>query len=116
MILYSIIQNFSNIHYASLFQRIIFLFQSDEKKIYLNITTKENRNLTVRLDSCGFCIVCKDSHNKIEERFKEGVDIETDEKNDSIYFETPYSLLSSISAGYDKSFGEDLIKKLSDLQ
>ena len=100
---------------------LIFLFQSDEKKIYLNITTKENRNLTVRLDSCGFCIVCKDSHNKIEESFKEGtqyhgVDIATDIQNDMIYFETPYSLLSSISAGYDKSFGEDLIKKLSDIQ
>lgn len=87
---------------------MIFI-QSDAKSIYLNITTKEDKKLTVELSSCGFCIRADGKHNTIEK-------VSTEIYEDTVYFETPYSLLSSVSEGYDKSFGEALTNKLQDLK
>ena len=85
----------------------------------MNITTHEDKKLTVQLDSSGFCIVCNGEHDTVERYTEELVDqfVDREITNDNqIFFETPYALLSSVSAGYDKSFGENLISKLKTLQ
>ena len=63
----------------------------------------------MELSSCGFCIRADGKHNTIEK-------VSTELYEDTVYFETPYSLLSSVSEGYDKSFGEALTNKLQDLK
>jgi hypothetical protein len=95
--------------------------QSDAKKIYLNITTHEDKKLTVQLNYLGFHIVCDGKHDTVEDAIvEESVPhmsrMSTSKENDSLYFETPYALLSSVSAGYDKSFSDILINKLKNLQ
>ncbi|CAH0546833.1 unnamed protein product [Brassicogethes aeneus] len=74
---------------------------SSNQQIYLNIKTLENKDFCVELSSLGFKIVgeCFDNDN-----------IETTQ-----YYETPYSLLLSISDEYKHSFGNELIDKLSDI-
>ena len=73
----------------------------------------------------GFCVVCDGNHNTSEE-----IDstFQGDHANDHIpantrqevheqkYFETPYALLSSLSHGYNLSFGKDLTQKLLNIQ
>lgn len=95
--------------------------KSDAKKIFLNITTYEDKKLTVQLDYMGFRIVCDDKHDILEEKLKEqsveqfsGVNVSADTQ--PLYFETPYALLSSVSEGYNKSFSDILINKLNNLQ
>ena len=88
---------------------------------YLNVTTHEERKLTVQLSSLGFRVVCDGKHDTAEELLTAQpttnfLDRKVNEVKDPIYFETPYALLSSVSAGYDKSFGDDLISKLSNIQ
>jgi hypothetical protein len=65
--------------------------------------------------------VCDGKHDTVEDAIvEESVPhmsrMSTSKENDSLYFETPYALLSSVSAGYDKSFSDILINKLKNLQ
>ena len=85
----------------------------------MNITTHEEKKLTVKLDSMGFCIICEGEHDTIESVKEDILGQVVDDQEDTnglVYFETPYALLSSVSAGYNLSFGENLISKLTDLQ
>ena len=100
----------------NIYYYVIFYFQSDAKAIYLNITTYEDKKLTVELSSCGFCILSREKHDSMDE-----VSNKLNEKKDlceqnQVYFETPYSLLSSVSEKYNNSFSEALSSKLKDLQ
>ena len=74
---------------------------TNNSQIYFNITTLEGQNLTVKLNSQGFAIVSLGSHDDVIE-IEDSAD-STEEKeqiNQPNYFETPYSLLDSISPAY----------------
>ena len=58
----------------------------------------------MELSSSGFAIVSPEFHDLIE--------ISEEELN---YFETPYSLLDSISPAYRQSFGDNLLEKLNQI-
>lgn len=72
------------------------------KRIYLNLVTLEKREFCIELTASGFKIV--------------GNKVDTTEGGGSDVFETPYSLLESVSPGYRQSFGQQLIEKLTRLQ
>ena len=69
---------------------------TNNSQIYFNITTLEGQNLTVKLNSQGFAIVSLRSHDDVIE-IEDSAATEETEQN---YFETPYSLLDSISPAY----------------
>lgn len=79
--------------------------QPDDKCVYLNLITKERRDYTIKLCELGFCVVSRkiNSPNVINE-------------SDIVYYETPYSLLSTISNSYCESFGNKLRQKLEKLE
>lgn len=79
--------------------------QPDDKCIYLNIITKERRDYTVKLCNKGFCVVARKINTP-----------KSSNEGDEVWFETPYSLLASISNSYHESFGNKLRKKLEKLQ
>lgn len=72
--------------------------ENTDQKIYLNLTTLENSQYCIELSSSGFRVVGKSFDN-----------INLDGES---YFETPYSLLSSISPQFHQSFGNALLIKL----
>ncbi|XP_034940012.1 GSK3-beta interaction protein [Chelonus insularis] len=74
---------------------------STNNSIYLNLTTLEGLKFCVEVSGNGFSIT-GNQHDSV---------INTDNKT----FETPYSLLDSISPKYRESFGNDLMKKLNNL-
>jgi len=74
--------------------------------IYLNITTVEDLKFTVELSPQGFVVVAKDVHDTIS------VDISEENSDNLTYFETPYSLLHSVSPGYQEAFGKSLASQL----
>ena len=69
---------------------------TNNSQIYFNITTLEGQNLTVKLNSQGFAIVSLGSHDDVIEIEDSAATEETEQS----YFETPYSLLDSISPAY----------------
>jgi len=76
--------------------------ESSRQSIYLNLTTKEAKTFTIELSAQGFRVV-GDHHNSTSQA-SSGV------------FETPYSLLDSISPTYREAFGNDLSNQLLKLQ
>lgn len=78
---------------------------STNQFIYLNLTTLEGSKFCVQLSGAGFSVV----GNRHDDTSNAGNE----------YFETPYSLLDSVSPQYRNSFGNllfDKLKKLSDGQ
>ena len=73
--------------------------ESCNTNIFLNLTTKEDQKYTIEQSACGFQIV--------------GLDHDSVSLTPNDYFETPYALLDSLSPEYRKSFGTDLMAKLS---
>lgn len=76
--------------------------QSDNQKVYLNLTTLEQSRYCVELSACGFRVV----GNAFDDASLDGKE----------YYETPYSLLSAISPTFSNSFGNALLKKLQALE
>ncbi|CAG2183216.1 unnamed protein product, partial [Oppiella nova] len=76
----------------------------DENGVYLNLETKEDNAMTVEMSSAGFriCGLAMDTND-------------TDATEDTVYYETPYALLDSISPKYRQCFGAELAQKLQDL-
>lgn len=94
---------------------------SSDSLIYLNLTTLEGQQLTVRLTHQGFAVVSHQSHDTddvIGKKDSDDVtDIKEDDDDDSLqHYETAYALLSSVSKGYSHSFGDSLKDKLSALK
>lgn len=75
---------------------------STSTAIYLNLTTLENKRFCIKLCGLGFCVVGLE-HNR------------SDKVDDLRHFETPYSLLASISPSFHQSFGTELLEKLQAL-
>ena len=73
----------------------------------MNITTVEDLKFTVQLSVQGFCVVSSNDHDKIEPK--------PEEEDDTTYYETPYSLLDSVSPGYREAFGNKLASQLRKL-
>ncbi len=73
---------------------------------YLNVRTLENKPLTVRVNSSGYTIVGN---------FPNDDSLEKSNSPNLISYETPYSLLHSISPLYSESFAAQLHQKLSRL-
>ena len=86
--------------------------QSDNSCIYLNITTVEDLKLTVQLSVQGFRVVSSNEHDQIIETED---DVEDDDNDEVTFYETPYSLLDSISPGYREAFGNNLASQLRKL-
>lgn len=59
----------------------------------------------MELSTSGFAIVSLEFHDLIE----------ITEEKELNYFETPYSLLDSISPAYRQSFGNNLLEKLNSI-
>ncbi|KAG5862560.1 hypothetical protein JTB14_015386 [Gonioctena quinquepunctata] len=74
---------------------------SDNRSIYLNLITCEDKYYCIQLSSQGFKVV--------------GYNFDDNNIDSDSYFETPYSLLSELSVGFKNSFANALIKKLADL-
>ena len=75
----------------------------------MNITTVEDLKLTVQLSVQGFCVVSSNEHDQI-------IEPQGDNEDDEVtYYETPYSLLDSISPGYREAFGNKLASQLRKL-
>ncbi|KAK2145202.1 hypothetical protein LSH36_696g01059 [Paralvinella palmiformis] len=72
--------------------------------VYINLTTKEDERYCVELSLQGFRVV--GHHYDNTER----------SSSESCYYETIYALLDNISPKYQRSFGEALMNKLSELQ
>jgi hypothetical protein len=79
------------------------LLPCNQNGIYLNLETKENKQLTIEMSSAGFR-VCGQQF-----------DTHLVANDNTIYYETPYALLDSISPAYRQCFGEELISKLKQL-
>ena len=73
---------------------------TNNSQIYFNITTLEGQNLTVKLNSQGFAIVSLGSHDVIEIEDSAAEEEKEQNQHQPNYFETPYSLLDSISPAY----------------
>ena len=80
--------------------------QHQKAAAYLNILTLENTSLTVRVNSAGFTVVGSSFDDNSLENTNPG---------SLVSFETPYSLLHSISPLYSASFAAQLHQKLSQL-
>ncbi|XP_055622305.1 GSK3-beta interaction protein [Toxorhynchites rutilus septentrionalis] len=72
-----------------------------DSEAYMNFTTLEGKQVCVKLNAEGLQIV-GDQHDRIDQ-----------ESPDNMKYETPYSLLSSISPAYTDSFGSCLAAELS---
>ncbi|XP_043471254.1 GSK3-beta interaction protein [Leptopilina heterotoma] len=75
-------------------------FQSTNTEIFLNLTTLENLKFCVKLTAAGFCVV-GNQHDDMSNNMN------------TMYFETPYSLLDFLSPMYRNSFGNSLLNKLN---
>lgn len=75
---------------------------STDLKIFINLITLENKKYCIELSANGFRVV----GNNFDETVLE----------ENSYFETPYSLLASISPEFHESFGNALLTKLAALQ
>lgn len=75
--------------------------KSTNRFIYLNLRTIENKDFCIELSAQGFRIV--------------GYNFNENNTDSNEYFETPYSLLNSISPKFKESFGNALLEKLRDL-
>eukprot|EP00095_Tigriopus_kingsejongensis_P011302 maker-scaffold14_size734282-snap-gene-4.9 protein:Tk11302 transcript:maker-scaffold14_size734282-snap-gene-4.9-mRNA-1 annotation:"hypothetical protein TcasGA2_TC001128" len=76
------------------------VLKSTNTEIFLNLTTREQSKSTVHLSAEGFRVVGR-AHNSHDPASEEPV------------FETPYSLLSSLSPGFNQSFANQLAQKLA---
>lgn len=75
--------------------------EKNNRKIYLNVTTLEDKKYCLELSCHGFRIV--------------GQDYDLINIEDNPFFETPYSLLNSISPSFQQSFNNSLLSKLGSL-
>lgn len=94
----AIIQDVSN-HVRQIF--ISERLPSNEREIYMNCETTEGNKFTIRLSAEGYQAV--------------GNAFDTCLDMDAKAYETPYALLSVISAGYTVAFGTELCKALHNL-
>ncbi|XP_017785868.1 PREDICTED: GSK3-beta interaction protein-like [Nicrophorus vespilloides] len=83
------------------------VLQSSDRRIFLNLTTLEERDYCVELSGSGFRVVAE-RHDEISSSSRP----ETEEE----HFETPYSLLNSLSPMFGQSFGDALMAKLASIQ
>lgn len=84
--------------------KISDVLESNAHRVYLNLTTMENRKICVCLSGQGFQIIGSNYD-----------EISTNENSHNETYETLYSLLNSISEGYVKSFGNHLADALAKL-
>lgn len=78
--------------------------QNGEIGVYMNVETKEGKKHTVLLCNSGFKVVAND-YDQLDQNLEEI----------NQFYETPYSLLQSISPSYNQEFSKLLIEKLEKL-
>lgn len=81
--------------------QIASLLPNSISGIYLNVETLERKKFCVKLTGNGFQIV-SNQFNQID-------------GEDGNFYETPQSLISSISPGFVNSFGQELSEKLESI-
>ncbi|XP_017489943.1 PREDICTED: GSK3-beta interaction protein [Rhagoletis zephyria] len=93
----------------------------DVNGVYMNLETQEGTNLTVELSAAGFrvCGHQFDTLEVVSEEDKAQADQQSSTCTDlislAVYYETPYSLLDSISPSYRDSFSNELAQRLKEL-
>ncbi|KPM10279.1 DUF727 domain containing protein [Sarcoptes scabiei] len=116
----------------------------DTNGIYLNLEIKESNKFTIELSSAGFRVCGLDfdtimNENNVENHQDGTIDLDKNDQqqqnkqhsstynssvikiNDDLsismqkYFETPYSLLDSLSPSYRNSFSNELVQRLAAL-
>lgn len=79
------------------------ILNSNNQRIYINLTTLENSEYCIEMSGAGFRVIGRQyddtSLSSIE----------------NMNYETPYALLNNISQKYRESFGGELMNKLLDL-
>ncbi|XP_023345092.1 GSK3-beta interaction protein [Eurytemora carolleeae] len=75
---------------------------SSRSNIFINLTTRETTEYTIELTQQGFKVV--------------GSGHDTNNLTEEIIYETPYSLLDTISPAYRQAFGDHLTDQLLKLQ
>jgi len=78
------------------------VLENSKSQIYLNLITREENIYTVELNLQGFKVV--------------GNALDTSNLTEQPVFETPYSLLDTISPAYRQAFGDHLTDQLLKLQ
>ena len=78
-------------------------FESSNVRIYFELLTQEDEFFLVEMTALGFKVVGKKADS-------------IDSAIESSLYETPYSLLTNISSGYSKRFGDQLSSKLEQLK
>jgi len=86
------------------------VLESSASRIYLNVTTMESKEFTIALTGEGFRVVAEGKHNSADEENQ----LRAPTSEGSV-FETPYSLLGSISPGFRDAFGRRLSFKLEEV-
>lgn len=86
----------------------------DDNGVYMNLETREGTNLTIELSAAGFR-VCGHQFDTLASE-QDQLDRPCSEQPSlSVYYETPYSLLDSISPSYRESFSNELAQRLNEL-
>jgi hypothetical protein len=86
--------------YLNFFLTMKNFFLGDGSNIFLNVTSLEDKMMTVLLDSQGFHIVAFELNS-----------ISEDDESEEVY-ETIYALLQKHSINYTQSFGNALVREL----
>lgn len=91
----------------------------DENGVYMNLETQEGTNLTVELSAAGFR-VCGHQFDTLEiasgeDKVDQPSSTCSEQISLAVYYETPYSLLDSISPSYRDSFSNELAQRLKEL-
>lgn len=95
---------------------ISIILPCNNNGIYLNVETKENIQLTVELSSAGFRVCGQGFDTLLDLKENEQIQIGDGIKVQlNSYYETPYSLLDSISPSYRNSFCTELAQRLVEL-
>lgn len=76
---------------------------------YINLETLESRKICIKLTTAGFTIVGNDFDDKSSD------DPDQSQEEQPIIYESPESLLQSISPSYNSRFASQLYQKLAEL-
>ncbi|KAF7490904.1 GSK3-beta interaction protein [Sarcoptes scabiei] len=94
----------------------------DTNGIYLNLEIKESNKFTIELSSAGWPIdLDKNDQQQQNKQHSSTYNSSVIKINDDLsismqkYFETPYSLLDSLSPSYRNSFSNELVQRLAAL-
>lgn len=107
------------------FMSISSILPCDNNGVYMNLKTKESIGLTIELSSTGFRICGRGFDTIDDPNENDSIEITSSSSSSmseeplqislNSYYETPYSLLDTISPSYRNSFSDELAQRLMKL-